>query len=209
MKKRILLFATAAAISSIGALPLGTLNLMASRISVMKGIGAGFAFAWGVLLVEMVYVFFTMQLFQLLAAKKQWLSNLRWFSACMLLVLGLWLLFWESNGALPPVDKGLNNNPFLSGLILSALNPAQIPFWLGWITVAQNKKWLDMNPVNMLIWVLGIGTGTLLGLGLFIWGGAAIAGWLLAKNHLMNDLLGLILTGTGIFQLALIMVKKK
>ncbi|MEY2835770.1 MAG: hypothetical protein RLZZ557_1432, partial [Bacteroidota bacterium] len=77
MKKRIILFATAAAISSIGALPLGTLNLMASRISVMKGISAGFAFAWGVLLVEMVYVFFTLQLFQLLAAKKQWLSNLR------------------------------------------------------------------------------------------------------------------------------------
>jgi threonine/homoserine/homoserine lactone efflux protein len=209
VKKHITLFAIAAAISSIGALPLGTLNLMASRISVMKGIGAGFAFAWGVLLVEMAYVFLTLQLFQLLAAKKQWLSNLRWLSACILLVLGLWLLIWESNGALAPVDKGLNNNPFLSGLILSALNPAQIPFWLGWITVAQNKKWLDMNPVNMLLWVLGIGTGTFLGLGLFIWGGAAIAGWLLANDHLLNDLLGLILTGTGIFQIALIMTKKK
>jgi threonine/homoserine/homoserine lactone efflux protein len=209
VKKHITLFAIAAAISSMGALPLGTLNLMASHISVIKGTGAGFAFAWGVLLVEMVYVFLTLQMFQLLAAKKQWLFNLRWFSAGILLILGLWLLFWESNASLPPVDKGLNKNPFLSGLILSALNPAQIPFWLGWITVAQNKKWLDMNPVNMLIWLLGIGTGTFLGLGLFIWGGAAIAGWLLGNNHLLNNLLGWILTGTGIFQIALIMAKKK
>lgn len=200
MKKKLTLFASAAAISSIGALPLGTLNLTTMQIAQQNGKAAGLWFATGALLIEIIYVYLSLKLFEWLSSNVKILLTIRWISVAILFVFGVWLLGENVHTDTNIVSAWSKANPFKTGLLLSALNPAQIPFWLGWNAVAIDRKLLHFEKNSILLWLIGIGTGTFIGLGIFAIGGPAIIKIITLNDLTLNRIISLIFIATSLFQ---------
>ena len=201
MKKILIVLFSALAISSIGALPLGTLNVMAMNISIQQGIASGMIFTLGVLMVEMAYVAITVKLLSSLLQRPAFMTIARMVSIAVMLLLAVWFLIpHKAINASQPSIIPTDFHPFLLGLTMSALNPAQMPFWLGWTTIAIDKKVLERNPVQTMFWVCGAGSGTLLGLSIFVWGGKKMMELSGIGSH-MNLVIGLIFLATAVWQL--------
>ena len=94
------------------------------------------------------------------------------------------------------------------GVVLSALNPVQIPFWFGWSTVLFTKKILLPKNSHYNIYIAGIGTGTFIGNLIFIFGGLLIVDSLSNNQHIVQYVIGSIFAITAIIMLYK-MVKKK
>jgi threonine/homoserine/homoserine lactone efflux protein len=210
VRKQLIIFASAAAISSIGGLPLGTLNVTAMHIAQHRGTAAGLWFAWGALLIEIVYVYLTLKLFEWLSASIKTLTAIRWISIAVMLGIGIWLLVENADADMSVSTAWSKANPFLTGLLLSALNPAQIPFWLGWNAVAIDRKILRLKSPAVLVWLMGIGTGTFLSLGLFAVSGPAIFKLIGGSDRMLTRLIGMIFILAALLQsLNVIRINKK
>ena len=209
MRKQLIIFASAAAISSIGGLPLGTLNVTAMHIAQHRGTAAGLWFAWGALLIEIVYVYLTLKLFEWLSASIKTLTAIRWISIAVMLGIGIWLLVENADADMSVSTAWSKANPFLTGLLLSALNPAQIPFWLGWNAVAIDRKLLQLQTPATLVWLMGIGTGTFLSLGLFAVSGPAIFKMIGGNDRMLTRLIGLIFVLAALLQSLHVFKKNK
>ena len=209
MKKQLILFASAAAISSIGGLPLGTLNVTAMLIAEHRGTSAALWFALGALLIEIVYVYLTLKLFEWLSTNAKVLTVIRWISIGVMLTIGIWLLVENAHADMHISTESSKANPFLTGLLLSALNPAQIPFWLGWNAVAIDRKLLQLQTPATLVWLMGIGTGTFLSLGLFAVSGPAIFKMIGGNDRMLTLLIGLIFVLAALLQSLHVFKKNK
>jgi threonine/homoserine/homoserine lactone efflux protein len=209
VKKQLILFASAAAISSIGGLPLGTLNITAMFIAEHRGTSAALWFALGALLIEIVYVYLTLKLFEWLSTNAKVLTAIRWISIGVMLTIGIWLLVENTHANMHISAESRKANPFLTGLLLSALNPAQIPFWLGWNAVAIDRKLLQLQTPATLVWLMGIGTGTFLSLGLFAVSGPAIFKMIGGNDRMLTRLIGLIFVLAALLQSLHVFKKNK
>ncbi len=117
-------------ISFIGSLPLGTLNVAAFQLSISSGTRTAMWFALGCVLVEIGYV-------RLSLVAMQWVSKnqkvIKWMSiVAFLITASLALISFLAAGQDSPNAERITItetiNPFLIGLLMSAINPAQIPF---------------------------------------------------------------------------------
>jgi hypothetical protein len=88
----------------------------------------------------------------------------------------------------------LNNHldRLLLGISMSALNPAQIPFWFVWSGYFLNMGWLAAGVSSFNLFTLGSGIGTLGGLIIYMYGG----NWLVTKmntsNRALNKVMGVV-----------------
>lgn len=195
-------FFTGMGISAIGSLPLGNLNVMAMSIAVHRHTMAAMYFAVGVLLVEMIYVGITLMLTQKILASPNGLKYFQWMGALLLVCMGLYfgyLYFRQDVHINQPVILPDPSHEFFAGLFLSAINPVQIPFWLGWNAFGMKKQWLDQSFLIKLLWVLGIGIGTFIGLLVFIFLGSKLLLYFHADGYL-NLILAAVFLWAGIWQ---------
>jgi threonine/homoserine/homoserine lactone efflux protein len=105
----------------------------------------------------------------------------------------------------PTVNKNIilssTLHRYFLGLIMSAINPVQIPFWFGWSTVLYTKNILLPKASNYNFYIVGIGLGTLLGNCVFIFGGKLIANKLDKNQHILNWIIGGIFALTALIQI--------
>ena len=87
---------------------------------------------------------------------------------------------------------------FWLGVVLSALNPVQIPFWFGWSTVLFTKGVLLPRNSHYNIYIAGIGVGTFIGNLIFIFGGRLIVDKLNNNQHIIQYVIGTIFAITAI-----------
>lgn len=160
-------------ISFIGALPLGSLNITAFDIAASEGAQPAFQFAIAVIVVEVLYVRLSLWGSKRLIIGDQWIRPL--------LVLGIILLVYLSfsNFMPKPTEVVSNKNlllfsPIILGLLMSALNPLQFPFWITWNKVLSNKGLLKDTSKLYAFYITGIGLGTFLALSFFIWMGHSL-----------------------------------
>ncbi len=174
MRRYLHVFTSGLLISFLGTLPIGTLNITAFQIAASKSITDAVIFALAVVLIELIVVRIT-----LIGAKK---INLNGKLSFYLFPLGVALLLYlaiSSFMSLETVSEiGTTSNifptiqsTFILGLLLSALNPMHIPFWMGWNRVLINKSILDNKPKNRASYIIGIGLGSMLGILIFIYAG--------------------------------------
>jgi threonine/homoserine/homoserine lactone efflux protein len=189
-------------ISFLGTLPLGTLNVSAMQISVSDGIRPALYFAFGALLVEIIYVRLSLVAMNWVSQKKRLLFALEWVTLIVLAALSISNFY----AALQPV---VTSNPMLSntvhrfwlGAMMSAINPVQIPFWFGWSTVLFTRNILQPKESNYFTYMAGIGLGTLAGNCLFIFGGKLLVSKLNTNQHLLQIIIGCIFGLTALIQL--------
>lgn len=196
-------------VSFIGSLPLGTLNIAAMQISVSDGITAAMLFSAGSLLVEIIYVRFSLVAMDWIRKQEKILKALEWVTLVIVVALAASSFYAALH---PKVEKNfVLDSPmpkFVLGLVMSAVNPVQIPFWFGWSTVLFTKKILLPRQGHYNSYILGIGIGTFIGNCVFIFGGLLIASRISNNQHILNWVIGSIFAITAILQLWRILKKK-
>jgi threonine/homoserine/homoserine lactone efflux protein len=90
---------------------------------------------------------------------------------------------------------------FLLGLSLSALNPAQIPFWFIWSGYFINMGLLKTGFSEFNFFTLGSGIGTMAGLIVYMYGGNWLVTKMKTSNRTLNKLMGIIFIIAAVAQL--------
>jgi threonine/homoserine/homoserine lactone efflux protein len=195
-------FFTGMFISFLGTLPLGTLNVSAMQISVSDGIRPAIYFALGALLVEMAYVRLSLVAMDWVRRHKRLMQILEWATLLMIVALAL-ASFYAASQPDSPRNPILSNtlHRFWLGALMSAVNPLQIPFWFGWSTILFSRGVLHASEQDYLLYITGIGLGTLIGNSVFIFGGQLLVRKLADNQHLVHLVIGTIFALTALIQL--------
>ena len=209
MPKLVRIFVTGLFISFLGTLPLGTLNIAAMQIAVSDGIRPSLYFACGALLVEIFYVRLSLVAMDWIRKQQRLFRILEWVTLFIILALAIASFVAAAD---PGVKKNviLSNtmHRFLLGLMMSAINPMQIPFWFGWSTVLFTKKVLLPKNDHYNSYIAGIGTGTFVGMCLFIFGGRFLVDSLNAHQKMLSWIIGGIFALTALIQIIRMLRKK-
>lgn len=196
-------------VSFLGSLPLGTLNIAAMQISVMDGIVSALLFSGGSLFVEIIYVRLSLVAMDWIRKQERILKALEWVTLVIVLALAASSFYAALH---PSVEKNIVlDSPlpkFLLGMVMSAVNPVQIPFWFGWSTVLFTKKVLQPRNDHYNSYIIGIGLGTFIGNCVFIFGGQLIAKRISNNQDVLNWIIGSIFAITALIQLWRIFSKK-
>lgn len=195
-------FIWGALISFLGSLPPGVMNVAGMEIGVRDGVRAALVFSAGVILIELLYV-------RLMLVGMEWVGRqvrlfrlFSWLSVFILLSMAVAsamaaLRISTVGNALP----AFSHHPLLFGLSLSAVNPLHILFWMGWSSVLLNKKILIPSGASYTIYIFGIGLGTLLGLGAYIYGGSFLIHLVSGRQQVFNWIAGVALLIAALLQL--------
>jgi len=196
-------------VSFLGSLPLGTLNVAAMQISVQESIHNAILFSLGSLTVEMIYVRISLVGINWVRKQKKLFRYMEWITVAIVLALAIGS-FAAAMKTHPAKNVVLNNNinRYALGVMLSAINPVQIPFWFGWSTVLFTKNILAPKNSFYNLYIVGIGIGTLLGNFVFIFGGKWIVTMLNGNQNLLNWIIGGIFTVTAVIFLIKILLHK-
>jgi threonine/homoserine/homoserine lactone efflux protein len=190
-------------LSFLGQLPIGMISLTATQIAVQENFYNAWKYSFGIALIEMIYL-------RLVLSGVEWImeQSLIYFIFNLITAVFFGVLGIVSFISIRKQDENkkallLNNrmDRFLLGVTISALNPAQIPFWIIWTGYFLNLNWLRPEFGYFNFFTLGSGCGTICGLTVYMYGG----NWLIARskadNHTLNKIVGLIFFIAAIIQL--------
>ncbi|HSZ85453.1 MAG TPA: LysE family transporter [Puia sp.] len=204
------LFFSALLISFLGSLPIGTLNVTVTSLTINKGILEAVEFASGAILVEVILVRVAV-----VALKK--LEDLkylyRFFSVLTCVILfSFAIIILHDAYKMRKFETALHfitQQPLLSGLFLSIINPLHLPFWIVWTAFLKSKKIFYDSNAYYNIYIVGIGLGTSLAFFVYgIFGNITID--LLKENQVaLNWVIGFALLTTGLMQFHKTFIKEK
>lgn len=190
-------------VSFLGQLPLGNMSFTATQICIQEGFTRAWQYAIGVAIVEMIYLRLALTGMDWVVQHTLIFKWLGWLT--VLLFLGLGILAFAAAKKQQQEKKALllNNNlhRFVLGLTMSALNPAQIPFWFLWTSTLIQAKLVSVNALSFNAFTIGAGTGTLMGLAVYIHGGNWLVNRLKTSNQTLNKAMGIIFMITALIQL--------
>lgn len=187
------LFCWACGISLLGSLPPGTLNVSAASLAINKGLTAAAAFSLGAILIEMGMVRIAM--FAVNKVAGLFFGLVSSLIIITFAVCSLYATFQVQQSAVLPV---IGQQPFLSGLFLSLINPFHLPFWIGWTTVLKSRKILTDH---YYVYLPAIGVGTALAFVAYIMAGSFLIGRFGEQQLIINRVVGIALLVTGGIQL--------
>ncbi|MBC5834075.1 hypothetical protein G6N05_04185 [Flavobacterium sp. F372] len=154
------------AVSFIGSIPLGYLNLFGYQIFTTSNFNQLNLYLFGVLIVEAIVIYSTLKLSAKVSMNPKWKNYISIFS--FIFLLGIAILTYSStsntSNALDKYNSYLSYSTIISGVILSCLNFAQIPFWMSWNLYLTNEKYIVVEDKKELFYVLGTLIGTYLGM---------------------------------------------
>lgn len=197
-------------ISFLGTLPLGTINITAFNIAASSTVNDAVWFSIAVVLVELIVVLFT-----LIGNEK---INFEGKLFYYLIPIGVVLLLYMSVNsfmtasdvkelnASTPIFPGIESS-FVLGILLSALNPMHIPFWMTWNRVLMSKRTLHKTKRSYTTYIAGIGVGSLGALLLFIFAGSHIFQNYDQYSMIINLSLGVLYLGFSIYLMFLLYEK--
>jgi len=188
-------------VSFLGSLPLGTMNVTVTQLSVSDGIRAGFLFAVGSMIVEVIIVRIALVTMKWLARQHRVFHLLEYVTTSVILFLAIasFIAAYKMTGFATSLPvKSIT--PFWTGAFLSVTNPLHIPFWLGWTTVLMNKNILKPDSIEYNWYVTGIGLGTMFGFAVFIYAGNSLVTQIQEHQTILNFAIGLVLLLTAAIQ---------
>jgi len=190
-------------LSFLGQLPLGTMSITATQISVQENFRNAWKYALGVAIIEIIYLRLVLSGVDWIIQHRIFFTILGWLTVVVFLVLGI--ISFVTAGKQTENKKALllNNklDRFLLGVSMSTLNPAQIPFWFIWSSYFMDIHLLKSDFAEFNLFTIGAGLGTVSGLALYMYGG----NWLITKmntsNRSLNKIMGIIFMIAALAQL--------
>ena len=202
MPKFICVSSAGLVISFLGSLPLGTMNIAATNISISEGVHAGWLYATGSMLIEIIIVRAALTAMGWFLRKQKlfWFLELFTTAVIVVMAIGCFVAAYKMTGFSGSLPKIFSLHPFWTGVLLSISNPLHIPFWMGWNTVLINKKILLPSSFYYNFYIMGIAVGTLLGFAVFIYGGNYMIAAIIKHQGALNVTIGLVLLVTAAIQ---------
>jgi threonine/homoserine/homoserine lactone efflux protein len=196
-------FLSALLISFLGQLPFGNMNLTATQLSVQEGFKRAWLYGWGIVLVEMIYLRISLTAMDWVVEHRLIFSIMGWLTVALFLFLGIFSLVVARKQAKEKKGLLLDNklNRFLLGVSVSAVNPAQIPFWFIWSTNMINSGVLKTSFTDFNLFTGGAAIGSLSGLGVYIYGGKWLIAKMKASNKQLNIFMGIVFILAALLQL--------
>lgn len=204
------LWAYAFFISFTGSLPVGTLNVSVTNLVVDGNVQAAFLFGLGAILVEMGIVRAGLVIIRRLEGMHRILG---WFRvlACIVILLLACISLEAAWHMRPPgaVIPFTGHAPFISGIVLSLLNPLHLPFWMGWTALLRSKGLLSDARGDYNVYVAAIGMGT--GMAFLLYGmtGHLLIHFLRMNQDLFNWLVGMALLVAGLAQVWKLLARER
>jgi threonine/homoserine/homoserine lactone efflux protein len=197
-------------ISFLGQLPLGNMNLTATQLSVQENLRNAWKYGLGIVLVEIIYLRLALTGMDWVVEHKQLFRIMGWLTVILFIALGALAFVMARKQTSAKKGLLLNNkmNRFLLGMVVSGINPAQIPFWFLWSTQLLNSKVLSPTNAQFNLFTAGAGLGSLAGLALYIHGGKWLITKLKTSNRGLNIFMGIVFILAGLFQLYNMLFKK-
>lgn len=190
-------------ISFLGQIVLSNSNIAATQLAVQEGFTNAWLFALGATIVEIIYLRLSLTGMDWVLQHKTIFKAMGWATVVLFLILGI-VAFVTANKQTPE-KKGIliNNNihRFLLGAGICAINPVQIPFWFLWSTQLIQNNVLLPQTSHYNIFILGAGLGTLVGMGLYIYGGNYAIQKMKTSNKTLNIVMGIVFIITALIQL--------
>ncbi|HZY79045.1 MAG TPA: hypothetical protein VFE50_05940 [Cyclobacteriaceae bacterium] len=191
-------------ISFLGSLPPGTTNVIMMQLSATKGYTIAGWFAVGCMVAEVVCVYVCVKVMDRISQSRLFIKSLEWVS---LLVI-VWLVI-SSFSSVKEVPIPKNMPPVIFGFLLMAINPVQIPFWVGWTTILIESKRLPVDGKDNALYILGIAVGSIAASLLFILGGRGIAAWIDGQESLFQWTFGIALVLIAMVQVVKIIRNRR
>lgn len=190
-------------VSFLGQLPLGNMSFTSTQICIQEGVSAAWKFAFGVAIIEMLYLRFALTGMNWVVQHRIFFLALGWLTVVLFIVLGILAFITARKQDTGKKAILLNNrmNRFLLGLTMSALNPLQIPFWFLWTSTLIQSKILPVASIPFNIFTFGAGAGTLTGLAVYIHGGNWLVTKMKTSNQTLNKIMGIVFVITALIQL--------
>jgi threonine/homoserine/homoserine lactone efflux protein len=197
-------------ISFLGQLPLGNMNLTATQLSVQENLRNAWKYGLGIVLVEIIYLRLALTGMDWVVEHKQLFRIMGWLTVILFVALGVLAFVMARKQTSAKKGLLLNNkmNRLLLGMVVSGINPAQIPFWFLWSTQLLNSKVLSPTNAQFNLFTAGAGLGSLAGLALYIHGGKWLITKLKTSNRGLNIFMGIVFILAGLFQLYNMLFKK-
>ena len=197
-------------ISFLGQLPLGNMNLTATQLSVQENLRSAWKYGSGIVLVEIIYLRLALTGMDWVVEHKQLFAIMGWLAVIVFIALGVLAFVMARKQTSTKKGLLLNNkmNRFLLGVVVSGVNPAQIPFWFLWSTQLLDSKLLMPTTGQFNLFTVGAGLGSLAGLALYIHGGKWLITKLKTSNKGLNIFMGIVFILAGLFQLYNMLFKK-
>jgi len=190
-------------VSFLGQLPLGNLNVAATQIGVEENIKKAWVFSLGVALVEVIYLRIALKSSGWVMENKMLFNYMSWFTVILFFILGFLSIRKavlqkeaQSKGLL--IDNKINR--FLLGLMLSAINPMQIPFWFFWGTFFISNGTVKPTSIDFNLFTAGAGLGTITGQAIYIHGGRWLIMKLKASHKVLNIVMGAVFIISALIQ---------
>lgn len=202
MKQLTKLFLSAFTISFLGSLPLGSLNLTITNISLQIGYYSALNFAIGAILVEVLMVRLSYTAIIQLEKFKPLLKKINWGSIVVLITLSIFFIVsalkTTSSNTTDPIKL---EYPILWGALLSFLNPLHLPFWMAWSSILKSKGLLTSQLINQINYLFAIALGTGLAFCLYAILGTELTTFLQNKAYLVNGMIGFTFLVIALIQL--------
>jgi len=197
-------------ISFLGQLPLGNMNLTATQLSVQESFRNAWKYGLGIVLIEVIYLRLALTGMDWVVEHKQLFMIMGWLTVILFVALGVLAFVMARKQTSAKKGLLLNNkmNRFLLGVVVSGINPAQIPFWFLWSTQLLNSKLLMPTNGQFNLFTAGAGLGSLAGLAVYIHGGKWLITKLKTSNRALNIFMGIVFILAGLFQLYNMLFKK-
>jgi threonine/homoserine/homoserine lactone efflux protein len=190
-------------LSFLGQLPLGTMSITATQIAVQENFNNAWKYSIGVTIIEIIYLRLVLSGVDWIMQHELFFTIIGWLTVIVFLALGIISFMTANKNEIGKKTLLLNNtlNRFWLGVSMSALNPAQIPFWFIWSSYFLDTKLLHTGFAEFNIFTIGAGLGTLAGLAVYIYGG----NWLVVKmktsTKTLNKIMGVIFVIAALAQL--------
>ncbi len=190
-------------VSFLGQLPLGTMSITATQITVAENFGNAWKYALGVTVIEVVYVRLTVSGVAWIVQHNTFFIVLNWLTVVLFLSLGVatFIQALKQQGEKKPLLLSNKLSRFVLGMTMSALNPAQIPFWFVWSSylIGQNVLRPGFNTFNFFS--IGCGFGTVAGLAVYMYGGNWLITKMRANTKVLNVIMGVVFIIAALAQL--------
>jgi len=148
--------------SYLGTVTPSMLNITATKISIEKNKKTAINFAIGVSCIVVFQAFFALLFLKIIHSHPIILDTIQSVSIIVFVILSFFFFRLAIREQKEIASKKNIKNGFLTGIGLSLINMFSIPFYCGVGATFEMYGWLELDLINVCIFVLGSALGTYL-----------------------------------------------
>jgi len=203
----ILIFFAASAISFIGSLQAGTVNIMVIKTTISKNRNSAFWLSIGGSLPEMIYATLAVFVGMMIEKNALFLQSVEWITIFVFIIFGLINIYKKKEIQYDKVEYISGTKDFLKGFTLAMLNPQLLIFWFG-VYIYLDGNGLNIRETSSK---LAFVTGAFFGALLLLWSLILISHhqkdkiYSLLKNYNINKLIGWFFISLALLKILVLM----